>query len=485
MGKKFIRVVISILGSITLVGLTALGLHALFSLLNVQNIALLFLLPVMLSAALWGMVSGLLAGFLSFIAFNYFFIKPYNTLLVHQSQDIITLAIFLVVSIVVSQLLGRARKSALTAKTREWEATRMYELISALAGAKTQLAVVKILAEKLVDSFHLENTRVIVIDPRTRRSTVGQFPEGEIPNRAPEKIINMMTYCEEEGIIQIWSTKRELIKEENQLLGMFLEQSASAIERIRLSENMNKLQVLEESDHLKTSLLNSVSHELRSPLAAIKASISSLRSGTVKWELAARNDLLATIEEETDRLNQLVGNLLDMSRIESGSLKPNLRLNSLAEIARGVVQKMSNQTQNHTIEFDIPDDLPSVLSDYVLLEQVFSNLISNSVKYAPSQTPIVISSRVEGENIVTRVKNQSPRVEKNDLEHIFEKFYRVTKADKVLGTGLGLSICKGIIEAHGGAIWAANSMDGFTFIFTLPLAQSGNAHQNLEVAEHG
>jgi len=146
---------------------------------------------------------------------------------------------------------------------------------------------------------------------------------------------------------------------------------------------------------------------------------------------------------------------------------------------------MSNQTQNHTIEFDIPDDLPSVLSDYVLLEQVFSNLISNSVKYAPSQTPIVISSRVEGENIVTRVKNQSPRVDKNDLEHIFEKFYRVTKADKVLGTGLGLSICKGIIEAHGGAIWAANSMDGFTFIFTLPLAQSGNTHQNLEVEEHG
>jgi two-component system, OmpR family, sensor histidine kinase KdpD len=470
MRKKIIRFFAAFLGPIALVGLTTLALDPIFAFLNVQNIALLFLLPVMLSAALWGMVPGLLAGFITFLAFNYFFIKPYNTLLVHQSQDLITLAIFLVVSIVVSQLLGRARKAALAARAKEWEATRMYELISALAGANNQQSVVKTLAGKLVEIFHLDYARVEVYDSTTKRVTSGQSPESDSPRRLPDRTVKMKTYRDEEGAIQIWNTRNELTDAENRLLEAFAAQSALAIERIRLTENQNKVRVLEEGDLLKTSLLNSVSHELRTPLAAIKASISSLRSGTIKWGHAARNDLLAMIEEETDKLNQLVGNLLDMSRIESGSLKPNLRLNSLTEIARGVAQKMSSQTQNHIMKFDFPVEIPPVLSDYVLLEQVFTNLISNSIKYAPEQTPIVLTARVEGDNAVVRVRNQSPHVDKSDLEYIFEKFYRASKTDKVLGTGLGLSICKGIVEAHGGRIWAANSVDGFTFIFTLPLA---------------
>lgn len=469
MKKRVIRFFASFLGPIALVGLTTLALDPIFAYLNVQNIALLFLLPVMLSAALWGMVPGLLAGFITFLAFNYFFINPYNTLLVHQSQDLITLAIFLVVSIVVSQLLGRARKAALAAKAKEWESTRMYELISALAGANNQQSVVKTLAGKLVEIFHLEYARVDVFESKTKRVVTGHAPESDPPRRPPERTVKMKTYREEEGGIQIWNTRNDLTDAENRLLEAFAAQSALAIERIRLTENQNKVRVLEEGDLLKTSLLNSVSHELRSPLAAIKASISSLRSGTVNWEHAARNDLLAMIEEETDKLNQLVGNLLDMSRIESGSLKPNLRLNSLAEIAKGVAQKMSSQTQNHMMEFDFPAEMPPVLTDYVLIEQVFTNLISNSIKYAPEHTPIVLTARVEGDNAVVRVRNQSPRVDKSDLENIFEKFYRVTKTDRVLGTGLGLSICKGIVEAHGGRIWAANSVDGFTFIFTLPL----------------
>jgi len=193
----------------------------------------------------------------------------------------------------------------------------------------------------------------------------------------------------------------------------------------------------------------------------------------VDWNNEARTELLTTVEEETDKLNLLVGNLLDMSRIESGALKPLERWNSIAEIAMGVAAKMRVQLQGHTLEFDIPKDLPLVPTDYVLMEQVFTNLISNSVKYAPVNTRILISAQPQSDVLQVMVENQSSRVKEEHLEHIFDKFYRVTEADKVIGTGLGLSICKGIIEAHGGKIWAENLPEGFRFVFILPLTLDG------------
>ena len=194
----------------------------------------------------------------------------------------------------------------------------------------------------------------------------------------------------------------------------------------------------------------------------------------MQWEHAARQELLTTIEEETDQLNLLVGNLLDMSRIESGSLEPHLRWNSIPEIAKSAAARMKGQLSGQILDFQLLGDLPLVPSDYVLLEQVFINLLSNSAKYAPERTRIVVSAGLEKESIHIRVKNQSPHVAEDELQNIFEKFHRVTRADKVIGTGLGLSICKGIIEAHGGRIWAENLEDGFQFIFTLPLLLNGN-----------
>jgi two-component system sensor histidine kinase KdpD len=300
------------------------------------------------------------------------------------------------------------------------------------------------------------------------------LPQGTVEQQPANISLSLMTHRNLEGEIRIWNENRSLSEQENRLLETFCNQGALAIERVHLSEGENKVRVLEESDRIKTSLLNSVSHELRSPLAAIKASVSSLRSGAVEWDNDARGDLLATIEEETDKLNQLVGNLLDMSRIESGALKPLEKWNSIAEIATGVVSKMHNQVQDHKIQFEFPSDLPLVPSDYVMMEQVFANLISNSVKYAPVGTQVKISARKELETMRVEVENESTHVGEEDLEHIFEKFHRVTNADRVIGTGLGLSICKRIIEAHGGKIWAENMPQGFRFVFTLPLTLDGS-----------
>lgn len=273
--------------------------------------------------------------------------------------------------------------------------------------------------------------------------------------------------------MRLWQTSSQFSPQETRLLEAYTSQGALSLERIRLAKSENKARVLEESDQLKSSLLNSVSHELRSPLAAIKASVSSLRSGAVDWNNAAREDLLATIEEETDHLNLLVGNLLDMSRIESGALKPQKKWNAIDEIVTGVATKMHKQLQNHQLEIVFPQDLPLVPTDYVMIEQVFSNLISNSIKYAPANTPIELKAEVEGEILHVQVLNHSPAVPVEHLERIFDKFYRVTAADRITGTGLGLSICKGIVEAHGGRIWAENQSDHFVFHFTLPLSLDG------------
>ncbi|MBI5565124.1 MAG: two-component sensor histidine kinase, partial [Chloroflexi bacterium] len=272
--------------------------------------------------------------------------------------------------------------------------------------------------------------------------------------------------------IRVWRAGRPFEPAEERLLRTSASQGAIAIERARLASAANRSQVLEESDRLKSALLSSVSHELRTPLATIKAAVTSLRSEAVPWDSAAREELLAAIEEETDYLNQLVGNVLDMSRIEAGALHPQRRWNALAEIAGSAVGSLRAATQNHRLKIDLPDDLPLVSVDYVQIEQVFRNLISNSAKYAPANTEIRLCARVLDPGwLQVQVSNQGPAVPDEHLERIFDKFYRVTAADRVTGTGLGLSICKGIIEAHGGRIWAENAPDQVIFNFTLPLTE--------------
>ena len=183
--------------------------------------------------------------------------------------------------------------------------------------------------------------------------------------------------------------------------------------------------------------------------------------------------MLDTLAEEADRLNRLVGNLLDMSRIESGALQPQRQWNVLIEIIESVMARMKHLAQSHRFKIDVPEDLPLLPVDFTQMEQVFTNLISNSLKYAPPGTLIQIRADVRGENVLIQVSNEGPQVPAEHLDRIFDKFYRITAADRVTGTGLGLSICKGIIEAHGGRIWAENIPDGFAFNFTLPLAWDG------------
>jgi two-component system sensor histidine kinase KdpD len=470
----YISIVLRHLAAILCIAVTTLILKPIEPNLEIQLITLLYLLPVILSTVLWGLAPGVLAAFLAFLAFNYFFIQPYFTFQVHQTQDLITLIIFLIVAVVMSQLIGQAREGLRLAHHREWEATRMYELISALASLQETKSIAQALANHTQETFQSTRVEVTIGDVRTLPVLTAFAPSNSIPQSTPALFsLPLKTARGQEGEMRLWQTSSQLSSQETRLLEAYTSQGALSLERIRLAKSENKARVLEESDQLKSSLLNSVSHELRSPLAAIKASVSSLRSGAVDWNIAAREELLATIEEETDHLNLLVGNLLDMSRIESGAMKPLKKWNAIGEIVTGVVTKMHKQLLDHPLEIDFPQDLPLVPTDYVMIEQVFTNLISNSVKYAPVNTAIELIANVEREFLHIQVLNHSPAVPVEHLERIFDKFYRVTAADRITGTGLGLSICKGIVEAHGGRIWAENQPDHFVFHFTLPLSLDG------------
>jgi len=460
--------------AILTIAATGGGLLLLRRYLGTPLIALLFLLPVGTSTTLWGLGPGIMAAFCAFLTFNYLFIEPYYTFAVHQTGDVLVLLVFLIVAVIISQLVGRAQAGLEAATAREQEATKLFELSTALAASQDDHAIAQAVAEQSLHTFDPECVELNVTRQTDDASMRIALPDASSPPvREPELTVLLQTARGLLGSIRVWRA-RPLVRSEERLLRTFAAQGAMALERAWLAKSETRTRVLEESDRLKSALLSSVSHELRSPLATIKAAITSLRSGNVDWKSLARADLLAAVDDETDHLNRLVGNLLDMSRIEAGALRPKRQWNLLGEIVAGVITRMSNLIERHKLEISVPEDLPLVPVDYVQMDQVLTNLISNGLKYAPADTIIRIQAGKEGDSeLHVRVSNQGPPVPEEHLDRIFDKFYRVTAADRVTGTGLGLSICKGIIEAHGGRIWAENLAGGFAFNFTLPLNWDG------------
>ncbi len=438
-------------------------------------IVLLYLLLVVLSTVLRGLGPGLFVAVCAFLAFNFFFIPPYYTFAVHESSDVIALVVFFIVAVVISQLLGRAQAGAAAATAREQEATRLYELSTALAGLQDEQAIAHTLAAQVLDAFRATHVEVGVMALPHAVDYEHDLPrDAPRPARSPDRVVTLRTARGQQGAVRLWRDDRPLTASEERLLRTFASQGALAIERARLSLAETRAKVLEDSDRLKSALLSSVSHELRTPLATIKAAVTGLRSQTVSWDSEARTELLAAVEEEADYLNLLVGNLLDMSRIEAGALKPQRQWDILAEIVSDVARRLRRAIERHRLEVDVPEELPLAPVDHLQMERVFTNLIDNSLKYAPPDTTIRVCARVQNDSfLLVQVSNEGPPVAEEHLEHIFEKFHRVTDADRVTGTGLGLSICKGIIEAHGGRIWAENLRDGFAFSFTLPLTWDG------------
>ncbi|RPI90571.1 MAG: DUF4118 domain-containing protein, partial [Chloroflexi bacterium] len=368
--------------------------------LDTTLVALLYLIPLGMITALWGLGPGITSAVITFFTFNYFFIRPYYTFTVHRPADVVILVVFLVVAVVISQLVGRAQAGLAAATAREREATQLYELSTALTGLHDDQAIAQILAKQV---HAVAEGEYVELKITGTRSFAFHFPQTDAPTRTPDLTVPIESARGVLGEILLWRTAPAISAGERRLFQTFASQGALAFERAWLAQAESRAQVLEESDRLKSAILSSVSHELRTPLSTIKAAASSLRGREVGWDSPARAELIAAIDDEADHLNMLVGNLLDMSRIESGALKPKREWNILSEIVGSVLARMKYLAEGHQIKVDVPESLPLLPVDYVQMEQVFTNLVSNSLKYAPAKTLVCIRAWVKDELIHVQV----------------------------------------------------------------------------------
>jgi two-component system sensor histidine kinase KdpD len=497
---------VNFLWTLSSVAATTAALLLLRSRLSNQVIALLYLLPVMLSATRWGLLPALTASLLSFFAFNFFFLFPTFTFAVGNTDELLALMIFLIVAVIISQAVATANMHAVQAEAREREATTLYALSRTLeeqTGLEETLASV---ARMIAEAFSFAGCEILVgaeeSDPAIRLSQAaeaeggtppgspGSSPQGGFPikrgearpesgDTCPLRTMDIPLAARQAvaGVLRLHLREGASPPDAAtvRLLTTFAAQAGLFIERSKLAQEAGRAQLLEESDRLKSALLSSVSHDLRTPLAAIKASATVLLQEDAALDPTTRSDLLAGINEETDRLNHLVGDLLDQSRIEAGALRLKLDWCDLDELIRAVVRRFGAALDVFRVQLDLPADLPLAFADYVQVDRVISNLLDNAVRFAPPGSAIDIAARAEGNRLTVAVTNQGPAIPARLHPHLFDKFYRISEdRSPSMGTGLGLSICKGIVEAHGGRIRVESPVTGESgtrFAFTLPVRE--------------
>jgi len=304
--------------------------------------------------------------------------------------------------------------------------------------------------------------------------------ERMIPLKLGQRVIGVLCLFMEDdprlfAVERSLGVERERSNSQTAFFWTFVDQATAIIERARLRRESLQIELLQRTDALRAALLSSVSHDLRTPLSAIKAAASSLLQEEVQWDEEARRSFALSIEKEADRLNRLVANLLDMSRIESGALKPEKEWYPIDELVHDVLGHMQPVLDGRTVHTDLPADLPPVELDYLEIDQVLTNLIENAVRYTPAGSPIEVGARVDGDQMIISVADRGPGIPQADRERVFDKFYRVlgTQTAPTTGSGLGLAVSKGLVEAHAGRIWVEDrDGGGAIFRFTLPLTKT-------------
>ena len=465
-----------------------------FPYFELSNLIMVYLLGVVLVASRSEPGASILASILSVAAFDFFFVPPFLTFAVSDTQYFVTFAVMLVVALVISGFTVRIRWLAEAAGQRERRTAALYALSRELAGTPGVASILEAASRHITDVFR---ARVVFLLPDgagvlTAHGSPGRFdldstelgvsrwvfehnqPAGRGTGTLPGAKALYLPLAASRGsigVLGIRSNDPNALETPEQLhqLETFANQTALAIERGLLAEEAHAAQVRVETERLRSSLLSSVSHDLRTPLAAITGASSSLLETGDRLDTGTRRELLETIGDEANRLSRLVHNLLEMSRLESGALKAHMEWYPLEEIIGAALARVGKAHKDRQILTRLPDDLPMVPVDDVLIEQVLVNLLDNAAKYSPSHTSIEVAARREDGAIIVEVADRGSGLHAEDLERVFEKFYR-GKRPYGRGAGLGLAICRGFIEAHGGRIWAANRPEGgAVFRFTLPL----------------
>jgi two-component system, OmpR family, sensor histidine kinase KdpD len=447
--------------------------------LETTTILLCYLLGVLVIATTIGLGPGILASLESFLAFNFFFLSPRYTFHVTDPQDILHLVSFLTLAIVASSLAARAQHAVEREHRRATELAALYELSQTISAKVDLTYILPIIAEKTCRLLQIPTCSILLYNDAGRLVEHTRFEQDvpglqtiNVPIRDGAAVLGILRVVER-------AYGKRLSQEDHQLLTTLAVQVRLALDRVRLVAQTAHTQALIESDKLKSALLASVSHDLRTPIAIMKGATSTLLAADIAWDASTQHTLTQSIDSELDHLNRIVGNLLDMSRIEGNALSAQRDWQDLSEVLGVVLQRMKPMLEGRALTIEVDPDLPLVASNAMLIDQVLTNLLENAIKYTPPETPITIlvyhNSSSQGVPAVTTVvRDRGPGIPAHDLERIFNKFYRLgDSATRTSGAGLGLAICKGIIEAHGGRIWAENNRDGgAAFTFTLPLGSA-------------
>lgn len=429
---------------------------------------LLYLLAVVTAAALGRVWSGPVAATLSFLGLNFFFTPPVHTLRVNKFEDLVALIVFLAVSVIVGALLARSLDERERVERREQEARILYELSLSLRSGESLEEAMRTFALGMLRLFGLE------------RCVVGSDAPGVVfhvcvPRGAPDPgpgspIFEVALPAQGSGLMVLSRSvgAPSFGREEREVLTGMGEQVASALERSRLDAEVRKVHLDAEANEAQAALFSSVTHDLRTPLASIKAAISSLLQKDVDFSAEERHDLLLTVHEETDRLNRLVGNLLDLSRDRAGALKPIKMPTSLEEVIDSVLARLRPQLAPFEIRRMIRPDLPDIPVDPMQIDQVLTNILENSVRFSPHGSDITVAVASSVGMLQVRVADRGSGIPQQERELVFEAFHTGSAAGS--GTGLGLAISRAIVEIHGGKIWAeATPGGGTTVVFELPV----------------
>ncbi|MFE2167147.1 ATP-binding protein [Streptomyces sp. NPDC059447] len=429
--------------------------------LGLANDMLLFLTFTVAAALLGGLLPALASAAFGSLLLNYYFTPPVHKLTIADPKNIVAIAIFVGVAVSVASVVDLAARRTHQAARLRAES----EILSFLAGSILRgETALDALLERVRETFAMESVALLErgtdVEPWTSAGSTGRNPVTR-----PEDADVDMPIGEN---MSLALTGRVLPAEDRRVLGAFAAQAAVVLDRQRLVDEAEEARRLIEGNRIRTALLAAVSHDLRTPLAGIKASVSSLRSTDVEWSEEDQADLLEGIEDGTDRLDHLIGNLLDMSRLQTGTVVPIIRVTDLDE----VVPMALVGVPDDSVELDIPETLPMVAVDRGLLERSVANIVENAVKYSPAAQTVLVSASVLADRLELRVVDRGPGVPDEAKDRIFEPFQRYGDAPAGAGVGLGLAVARGFLEAMDGTLTAEDTPGGgLTMVLTLPIAR--------------
>ena len=464
------------------------------------NIALIYQLPVMMSAFWWGRWPSYFVAVAAVAQFNFLFIPPLYTFNVADAQHIWSFAIFLIVAFVIGGRTEWLRAEAEAARRRERSTRALYEFSKEIAAVVDLDLILQGMVRQAAETINRtvsvllpEESGALMVsakyEPARQELESGgkeaaeleaanwAYAHGQAAGRSTNTLsgvqslyIPLVASRQVIGVLGIQLNQQQVSPEEKRLIDAWASLAALAIERVRLAEKAREAALLSEAERLRNALFNSISHELRTPLSSIIGSVSSLLDEEGSYSEIARHELLENVQEGAMRMERVVANLLDTARLESGMMQLKIDWCDMQDLLGTALQRLHERMQHYALKVCVAEELPLVRGDFVLLELVLLNLLDNAMKYAVKGSEISIVAESTGGSVQVSIFDRGVGIPEADLVKVFDKFYRVRQAKPISGTGLGLSICKGVVEAHGGIIWAEPRPDGGSVIrFRLPV----------------